>query len=142
MNSAAEIPRLQVLLVEDNPDTANLVRQLLADICDVSHASHSDEAVQIAKRHTCDIVLMDINLGSGPDGADVMRDLRELDGYGDVPVVALTAYALPGDREKFLAEGFSSYLSKPFGPDELLQVISKHTRTSLPERFQSISRVN
>jgi len=131
MNRAAELPRLRILLVEDNPDTAHLVEQLLVGVCEIWHATQGEEALQMARQHTYDLVLMDINLGSGPSGVEVMQALREMEGYADIPVIAITAYALPGDREKFLSAGFSAYLSKPFGADELLGVVSKHARARI-----------
>lgn len=140
LNRAVEFPRLQILLVEDNPDTAQLVEQLLVGVSRIWHATNGDEAVQMARDQVFDLVLMDINLGSGPNGAEVLVALRELDGYSEPPVIAITAYALPGDRERFLSAGFSAYLSKPFGAEELFAVVSKHTRSMPAAPLQSSDR--
>lgn len=140
MNRAVELPRLQILLVEDNPDTAQLVEQLLVGVSQIWHATSGDEAVQIARDRVFDLVLMDINLGSGPNGAEVLEALRELDGYSEPPVIAITAYALPGDQERFLSAGFSAYLSKPFGAEELFAVVSKHTRSMPATSLQPSDR--
>ena len=81
------------------------------------------------RRRVCagpfDLVLLDINLGQGPNGADVLRELRAMPAYQDVPIVAVTAYALPGDRERFLGMGFTDYLAKPFNADELLALTAR-----------------
>jgi len=72
-----------------------------------------------------DAVLLDINLGAGVSGEDVMGRIRTLPGYAGVPLVAFTAYALPGDRERFLNAGFSGYLPKPFTKAQLLELLSE-----------------
>jgi CheY-like chemotaxis protein len=72
-----------------------------------------------------DAVLLDINLGAGVSGEDVMRRLRDLPGYGAVPILAFTAYALPGDRERFLNAGFDGYLPKPFTKAQLLALLTE-----------------
>ena len=71
-----------------------------------------------------DLVLIDINLGEGPNGKDVLSELRAMPAYRDVPIAAVTAYALPGDRETFLNTGFNAYLSMPFREDALRALVS------------------
>ena len=115
----------RLLLVEDNPETAFLVLHLLLDACDVTLALNGEEALLKAKDRAFDAVLLDINLGPGDNGTDVLHRLRHLSGYEKVPVAALTAYALPGDRERFLNLGFDSYLSKPFTVDGLLGLTTR-----------------
>jgi len=78
-------------------------------------------------------VLLDINLGCARDGVDVLRELRMLPGYERVPTVAVTAYAMPGDKERFLEAGFDAYLGKPFTEEELhevlVQLLALHSET-------------
>ncbi len=114
-----------LLLVEDNEDTRFLVESLLEDRCRVTSAANAEEALAAARQDDYDLVLMDINLGNGPDGNEVLHRLRAMPAFKHVPVVALTAYALPGDREHFLRNGFNAYLSKPFTGDELLDKIAE-----------------
>lgn len=114
-----------ILLVEDNRETAYLILHLLLDICDVTLASTSSEAIKKAQLKQFDVVLLDINLGEGENGVDVLKKLRKLDGYEETPVIAVTAYALPGDRERFLEAGFNGYLSKPFTVETLHTLISE-----------------
>ncbi len=116
---SAPAPR-RLLVVEDNPDTQHLLTYLLRDVAQVTTASDGEEALSEARRRPFHLVLMDINLGHGLNGTEVLSALKDLPAYRDVPVVALTGYALPGDRERFLKEGFTSYVSKPFKPGELL----------------------
>ena len=68
---------------------------------------------------------MDINLGKGMSGLEAVKLIREMPGYCDTPVIALTAYAMPGDREKFLEAGCSDYIAKPFNKNELYAKLEK-----------------
>ena len=117
-----EPERARMLVAEDNPNTQFLMRELLAPYGDVTVTSTASEALEAAKRARYDLVLLDINLGGRRSGADVVRRLRAMPAYSRVPIAALTAYALPGDRERFLQMGFDTYLSKPFDVDALLQL--------------------
>ena len=119
------MPAMRILLVEDNPDTASMVCDLLHETpCMVTHAADADEALCAAQDQTFDLVLLDINLGGGPSGVDVLHQLRGRSAHGATPIAALTAYSLPGDRSQFLEMGFDAYLSKPFAPNDLYQLIA------------------
>jgi len=117
--------RARVLLVEDNENTQYLVENLLERDFDVTIVASAADAILEAYNTVYDLVLMDINLGDGPNGSDVLRELRAMPTYRDVPIAALTAYALPGDKERFLEMGFSAYLSKPFNAEELLSLTAQ-----------------
>jgi CheY-like chemotaxis protein/nitrogen-specific signal transduction histidine kinase len=118
--------RYSILLVEDNPDTRLLITRILSDQYETVVATDGAEALAQAAKHSFDLVLMDISLGDGPDGGQVMRSLRTMDRYEDVPIIAVTAYALPGDRLFFINGGFDDYLSKPFRKEDLQQIIGRH----------------
>ena len=115
----------RVLLVEDNENTQFLIENLLESAFEITIVGNAEDALLEAFRIEYDMVLMDINLGVGPNGADVLRELRAMPTYADVPIAALTAYALPGDKERFLDMGFSAYLSKPFNAEELLTLAAR-----------------
>jgi CheY-like chemotaxis protein len=72
--------------------------------------------------------VLDINLGGKETGADVLRIARTLEGYADVYAIALTAYALPGDRERLLESGFDEYISKPFTRQSLMDALAAGVR--------------
>jgi PAS domain S-box-containing protein len=116
-------PAPRLLIVEDNEDTRRLLTELLSDRFHVEMASDGDEALALAEDHEFDVVLMDINLGEGMTGVDVAEMLRNQPKFETTPIVALTAYALPGDRERFLGQGFTAHLPKPFDPEALVQLI-------------------
>ncbi len=117
--------RPRVLVLEDNRDARVLLQKFLSDRYDVSLTSREDQALEAARHQQFDVVLMDINLGGNRTGVDALRALRHLSQYEQVPVVALTAYAISGDRERFLSQGFDGYLGKPLTRNELYQVITQ-----------------
>lgn len=121
--SAGEHAVSRILIVDDNTDTLALTRHQLCETYEIVTASDVESAMQSARNGQFDALLLDINLGDGHDGVDVMRALREMDSYREVPIVALTAYAMPGDRERFLDAGFDGYLSKPFTKKEITETI-------------------
>jgi CheY-like chemotaxis protein len=110
-------PRIAV--VEDNPDNRLLVRALLEDRFDLAEFETGLEAVAGLLQAGPDLVLLDISL-PGMDGGEVLRWIRVQEGLRSVPVVALTAHAMAGDREKFMAMGFDEYLAKPIVDEGLL----------------------
>ena len=68
---------------------------------------------------------MDINLGVGKTGLETTEIIRNMQGYKTIPVVAITAYAMVGDREKFLSQGFSHYISKPFDKNQIFTLVKQ-----------------
>ena len=136
LEAADEVPldQRRVLLVEDNPDTQVLVSDLLEQTSSVAVVSSADEAVRTAEEKAAaeqpfDVVLVDINLGRGPDGTEVLKRLRPQLSYYATPFVAMTAFAMPGDREHLLEEGFDAYLGKPFTVDELVELLERVSPT-------------
>ncbi len=116
--------RFRALVVEDRPETQRLIKSLLATWGDVDMVATAEEALAEAGRTRYHAVLLDIHLGEGGDGLDVLQQLRRMPPYRNVPIAALTAYALPGDRERFLEAGFDGYLAKPFNAQELTHLIT------------------
>ncbi|MEP0545396.1 MAG: ATP-binding protein [Rhodothermales bacterium] len=115
--------RPRVLVVEDNADTRRLVERTIAEYYDVETAADAETALALAQHAWFDLLLLDVNLGPGPGGVDLLRSLRAIPAYAYVPALAVTAYALPGDHRRLLEAGFSGYLSKPFTRDELLYAL-------------------
>lgn len=114
---------LRILAVEDNPETQLLLRHLLRDIYEVIIADGVNEALAKADEHSFELLLLDINLSEQKTGLDLLELLREKDNTKDAASIALTAYAMPGDRKNFLDAGFDAYISKPFTRDDLLAII-------------------
>jgi two-component system, cell cycle response regulator DivK len=110
----------QVLVVEDNEKSMKLFRDvLLATGYRTLEATTGSEAVELAAEHAPDLVLMDIQLPD-LDGVQALRQLRADERTAAIPVLAVTAQAMQGDREQFLAAGFDGYVSKPVNVRELV----------------------
>ena len=124
---------LHILTVEDNPDTQTLLRYMLKPHFALVFASQVDEALMEASKYTIGLFLLDINLGEQRTGIDLLELLRQRPGYEKTPALALTAYAMPGDRERFLDAGFDGYISKPFTRRELLNAIEMALEKKRPQ---------
>jgi PAS domain S-box-containing protein len=111
--------RPRVLVVDDNEDTRTLVLRMLVHVAEAVAVGSAHEALEAARETAYDAVLLDINLGTPTSGEHVMQRLRQLDAYAATPIIAFTAYGLPGDRDRFLDIGFDGYLSKPFAREQL-----------------------
>jgi len=105
-----------ILYIEDNEQNFYLVNFILTGRGhEVSWAKDGREGVELAGRLAVDLILLDIQLPI-MDGYTVARTLRENPGLSLVPIVALTSYAMPGDREKALEAGCTGYIEKPINP--------------------------
>ena len=113
----------QILVVEDNGKNMKLFRDvLLAKGYRTLEATTGEEAVALAVEHSPDLVLMDIQLPD-IDGVAALGRLRADGRTASVPVLALTAQAMEGDRERFLAAGFDGYVSKPVNIAEFVATV-------------------
>jgi signal transduction histidine kinase/DNA-binding response OmpR family regulator/HAMP domain-containing protein len=108
-----------ILVVEDNPDNMQTMRALLRDTCSVLEAVDGLAAIEQARHHKPDLILMDLAMPV-MDGFTALARLREDEAMRHIPVVAVTASAMMGDREEVLAHGFDGYISKPVD-EELLR---------------------
>lgn len=122
-----EKPR--ALVIEDNKLNSELMTLFLKDLFELESAESGAEAIARTKTTRYDVLFMDINLGAGVDGVETLRSIRALDDYHDTPAVAVTGYAMIGDRERLFEEGFTHYLAKPFVKDDLLKV-ARHALAS------------
>jgi CheY-like chemotaxis protein len=101
----------RIAVVDDNAVNRRLVRALVKGHFEIDEYATGREALEGITRRPPDLVLLDISLPE-MDGLEVLRRLREDPGVG-IPLIAMTAHALVGDRERFLAAGFDDYVSKP-----------------------------
>jgi len=113
------------LIVEDNEINLEIIERYITDICAVDSINNGTDAIGMASKKKYDIVLMDINLGNDIDGITTTKEIKKMAEYSDVPFVALTGYAMSGDKEKLLNLGLTHYLSKPFEKEELSSLIKK-----------------
>jgi two-component system cell cycle response regulator DivK len=118
----------QILVVEDNAKNMTLLRDVLRGTgYRTLEASTAEQALLLATQHGPALVLMDIRL---PDmnGLEALRRLRLDERTASIPVLAITAQAMQGDRERFGEAGFDGYLSKPLDIDELLVAVEQRCR--------------
>jgi len=116
----------RILVVEDNEKNMKLFRDVLeASGYRTMEATTGGEAVELAIEHGPALVLMDIQLPD-IDGVEALGRLRANERTASIPVLALTAQAMEGDRERFLAAGFDGYVSKPVNIVELVGAVQEH----------------
>ena len=109
----------KIAVVEDNPDNRMLVQALLEDTYEISEYETGVDAINGLGDNIPDLILLDISLPE-MDGTEVLAWIRDQDALKDIPVIALTAHAMSGDREKFIASGFNGYVTKPIVDEEVL----------------------
>ena len=113
----------EVLLVEDNAINKEVIICYIENFCNVDGVSDANSAIENASQKQYDLVLMDINLGTGMDGIQATKIIKEIEGYEHIPFVALTGYAMSGDKERLLHEGLTHYLPKPFDKEDLQRLV-------------------
>jgi two-component system, sensor histidine kinase and response regulator len=135
-----ETPRLRILLAEDNPFNQKLAVRLLQKYGhDVVLAANGREALAAVEGQPFDLVLMDVQMPE-MDGLEATTRLRTREAQGrglgrggrPIPIVAMTAYAMKGDRERCLEAGMDAYVAKPIRPAELLEAIAAVTASAPP----------
>lgn len=114
----------EVLIVEDNEINRRLAALYLRELCNIDMAENGYVAMTKIRSKKYDAVLMDINLGAGPNGIHVAHEIRGIEAYKDVPIIAVTGYTMQGDREKLLANGCTHYVAKPYDKKTLIKLFS------------------
>ena len=114
-----------ILYVEDNPDNRMLVRRiLLSEDYGLIEANNAFEALEVLKVRKPDLILMDINMPD-MDGYTLTAKIKSMPGFERVPILALTANVMRGDREKTLEAGCGGYIQKPLDIDQLIKEIER-----------------
>jgi CheY-like chemotaxis protein len=109
----------KIALVEDNADNRLLIQVILGDLFDVASYENGQEALEGFAKDKPDLILLDISLPR-MDGNEVLRRVRADDAIRDLPIIALTAHAMAGDREKYIESGFDEYVTKPILDEDVL----------------------
>ena len=118
----------KVLLVEDNPLNMELILEILRlQDFSVDTAEDGEKGVKKAEGTVYDLILMDIAL-PGMDGVEATRIIKSRPEYRNVPVVALTAFAMAGDKERLLKAGFDEYISKPLDVHDFIERLQKYRK--------------
>ncbi len=115
----------KILVVEDDEISRDVLILFLKNIFNIDEAHNAQTAFEKADNNQYDLVLMDVNLGRGLTGMDITKNLKQRPSYANVPIIAITAFAMKGDKEEFLSAGFDHYLAKPFTREELRATLKK-----------------
>lgn len=116
----------KILVVEDNENNLYLITFILEKMGHkVIVAKTGEEGVELALKERPDLILMDIQL-PGINGLEATRRIRASTEGGDVPIIALTSYALVGDREQVMSVGCTGYIEKPINPETIMGEIEKY----------------
>ncbi len=116
----------RILVVEDNEKNMYLISYILRNKgYEVIESRTGVEGVELAIKEKPDLVIMDIQLPD-IDGLEATKRIREFEGNEDLPIIAVTSYAMVGDREKVLSAGCAGYIEKPIKPDTFLLEIEKY----------------
>jgi two-component system cell cycle response regulator DivK len=117
-----------ILYIEDNVDNRTLIRRILtAEGYELKEAGNAVEALETLSLVRPDLILMDINMPD-VDGYTLTTQIRAMSGFESVPIVALTANVMRGDRERSLEAGCDGYIQKPIDIDSLPQQIERYLR--------------
>lgn len=115
----------KVLVIEDNLDNLRLISYALIRFgYEIIHAQSGEEGVEIAKKEKPLFIIMDINL-PGIDGLEATRKIREIEEIKNIPIIAITSFAMAGDRERILSAGCNGYFEKPIDPLTIVESIHK-----------------
>ncbi|MEW6194584.1 MAG: PAS domain S-box protein [Bacteroidota bacterium] len=109
----------KVLYIEDDKYAREAVGIKLSNIYELDFAESADKAIQKIHKNSYDAILMDINLGGGMDGLELTNRIKNIEKYQNIPIIAVTAYAKPEDKDEFLSKGITHYIAKPFLLDDL-----------------------
>jgi signal transduction histidine kinase/DNA-binding response OmpR family regulator len=126
-----DLSGLRVLVAEDNEINQNLIRAVLDNFdMEITIANNGKEALDLRKEHTYDLILMDIQMPvmGGIEATEAILEYERTHNKEHIPIIALTANALQGDREKYLRAGMDDYVSKPIRIDQIRRVIHEHCR--------------
>ena len=114
-----------ILITEDNPRNMRLMEAVLRPHgYNILKAANGEEALEVAVREKPALILMDMQLPK-LSGIEVTRRLKQMSDFAYIPIVAVTAYAMKGDKEKFIEAGCDAYLSKPISTRELPGVVAE-----------------
>lgn len=114
-----------VLLVEDNEANVELVRLFTRGQFDLDVAKDGESSISLVKQNQYDCILMDINLGPGMDGIEVITLIRKIPSYATTPIIAVTGYTFRNEKEFIIAKGASHYIEKPFTRQQLLGILAE-----------------
>ena len=119
------ISSLRCLYIEDQIDSQILFKVQMKELKNIQFAASFEEALPLLESQKFDFIVMDINLQGEYNGLDALKIIQQMSGFQNIPVIAVTAYVLPGDKEKFISTGFTDFISKPIFREKMLESLNK-----------------
>lgn len=119
------LKEIACLYLEDQVDSQILFKVQMKDLKSVDFAPSFEKALPLLQNNKYDFIVMDINLQGEYNGLDALRAIQKMKGFEHVPIIAATAYVLPGDRDRFVAAGFTDFITKPILKDKMENVLRK-----------------
>ena len=125
-----EKPRLRLnelscLYLEDQIDSQILFKVQMKDLKLIDFAPSFEKAIPLLQANKYDFIVMDINLQGEYNGLDALRAIQKMKGFEKMPIIAVTAYVLPGDRDRFIKAGFSNFITKPILKDKMENILKQ-----------------
>ncbi len=120
-----DLSQLSCLYIEDQVDSQILFKVQLKELSEIKFAVSFEEALPLLDNDHFDFIVLDINLQGEYNGLDALKIIHRMAGYETIPIIAVTAYVLPGDREKFIAAGFNDFISKPIFREKMVESLEK-----------------
>jgi CheY-like chemotaxis protein len=118
--------KIKLLILDDDEISRFYISYVYKNTALVDTAEDAESAIIKATHVVYDIVILDIGLRGGLNGVDALKEIRKLPEYDKIPIIAFTAFAMAGDREKFLSEGFDDYIAKPVIKEDLYDMVEKN----------------
>lgn len=115
----------EILMVENDEVSRDITSRFLKNICKVTFAETGEKAIELAKQKNFKVILMDINLGLGLNGIETAKLIKQINGYEKTPIIAVTAFAMAGEKDEFLRSGCTNYISKPFNKKDITDLLVK-----------------
>jgi len=120
-----DLSELKCLYIEDQVDSQILFKVQMKELKEIKFAVSFEEALPLLDSERFDFIVMDINLQGEYNGLDALKIIKRMPGYENTPIIAVTAYVLPGDREKFIATGFEDFISKPIFREKMVSTLER-----------------
>ncbi|MFB3057208.1 MAG: PAS domain S-box protein, partial [Ignavibacteriaceae bacterium] len=120
-----DLNHLTCLYIEDQVDSQILFKVQMKGLKDIKYAVSFEDTLPLLDTEQFDFIVMDINLQGEYNGLDALKIIHKMQGYEDIPIIAVTAYVLPGDKEKFIATGFNDFIAKPIFREKMIESLEK-----------------
>ncbi|GAB1351102.1 hypothetical protein MASR1M107_33170 [Ignavibacteriales bacterium] len=123
--SSIDLRNMSCLYIEDQLDSQILFKVQMKELKSIKFSQSFEDAIPMLETEKFDFIVLDINLQGEYNGLDALKVIRTMEGLETIPIIAVTAYVLPGDKEKFIATGFTDFVSKPIFRNKIVEVLSK-----------------